>query len=554
MDGLPGFDPTQPHTDEEYDAALRAASAQEAAKEQGTSFLERIGQGQQQVTQGQSAAADSPIGTFIRHIPQNVGVGVLDGALTAADKLNSVEEWWGTPTEEQKQALADPSLHAPALPEHPPVPVFSAQALDALRTWRMNIAPEGDNISDALTQGLAQFAIPFAGFAKVFGLSARVGVISNLARGTAADIAATVTAIPSHTQRGSTELLELGRQAENKFGEVLRTVAPDDGLITRYINWMNDTTNEGTLEGEFKNSLDTLSLGLATSGLMKTAATTFKLSLHLPEYVGQNLGPGPVGRSAQKGMVNFHGTRHELPPVPGNDLGAFDLSKVGTGEGAQTRGHGIYLAEAKPVAQGYMRAGMSVPVLVDGKPIGEVARSPAEKFVAQNMAMYMRAGSGVAHAQAMTERLLRNTSPWARMGGSTAELDKGVAFLKRATEAPAGNLYHVDIPDAQVAKMLDWDKPLVDQGQSFIDAFRKAGLLVNGETTGEDAYRKLTQLYATGTTSRGAAEAKASEYLREQGIPGLRFFDNQSRGAGRGTRNMVLFDPKIAKIIKREGK
>lgn len=304
MDGLPGFDPTQPHTDEEYDAALRAASAQEAAKEQGTSFLERIGQGQQQVTQGQSAAADSPIGTFIRHIPQNVGVGVLDGALTAADKLNSVEEWWGTPTEEQKQALADPSLHAPALPEHPPVPVFSAQALDALRTWRKNIAPEGDNISDALTQGLAQFAIPFAGFAKVFGLSARVGVISNLARGTAADIAATVTAIPSHTQRGLTELLELGRQAENKFGEVLRTVAPDDGLITRYINWMNDTTNEGTLEGEFKNSLDTLSLGLATSGLMKTAATTFKLSLHLPEYVGQNLGPGPVGRGAQRGSVS----------------------------------------------------------------------------------------------------------------------------------------------------------------------------------------------------------------------------------------------------------
>jgi hypothetical protein len=43
-----------------------------------------------------------------------------------------------------------------------------------------------------------------------------------------------------------------------------------------------------------------------------------------------------------------------------------------------------------------------------------------------------------------------------------------------------------------------------------------------------------------------------SEKLRELGIPGIRYLDGTSRKAGEGTRNFVLFDPEVAKIIDRK--
>ena len=47
-------------------------------------------------------------------------------------------------------------------------------------------------------------------------------------------------------------------------------------------------------------------------------------------------------------LTAFHGTPHKI-------LGKFDISKVGTGEGAQAYGHGMYFAEAPTVAKEYQR-------------------------------------------------------------------------------------------------------------------------------------------------------------------------------------------------------
>ena len=38
----------------------------------------------------------------------------------------------------------------------------------------------------------------------------------------------------------------------------------------------------------------------------------------------------------------YHGTPHRFPATEANPLGEFDASKIGTGEGAQAYGHGIY--------------------------------------------------------------------------------------------------------------------------------------------------------------------------------------------------------------------
>ena len=49
-----------------------------------------------------------------------------------------------------------------------------------------------------------------------------------------------------------------------------------------------------------------------------------------------------------KPITAYHGSPHEFDQ--------FDTSKIGTGEGAQSYGHGLYFAESEPIARHYRDA------------------------------------------------------------------------------------------------------------------------------------------------------------------------------------------------------
>jgi hypothetical protein len=73
--------------------------------------------------------------------------------------------------------------------------------------------------------------------------------------------------------------------------------------------------------------------------LVKDYLPTTGAAAILPARVG---GMGGLGGAPIKA---YHGSPH--------DFDAFDLSKIGTGEGAQAYGHGLYFAENPDVARGY---------------------------------------------------------------------------------------------------------------------------------------------------------------------------------------------------------
>jgi hypothetical protein len=50
------------------------------------------------------------------------------------------------------------------------------------------------------------------------------------------------------------------------------------------------------------------------------------------------------------------------------------------------------------------------------------------------------------------------------------------------------------------------------------------------------------------------AQKQVSEGLNKAGIPGIKYFDGNSRAAGEGTRNYVVFDENIMTILKRNDK
>jgi len=143
-----------------------------------------------------------------------------------------------------------------------------------------------------------------------------------------------------------------------------------------------------------------------------------------------------------------------------------------------------------------------------------------------------------------------------------------------------GTLYKVDVPDEAVAKMLRWDQPLSQQQQPVKDLANSMmaphvtteplgpGLVdvkVGGGTVGAFAPDRAAQVaenpadYVPMTwqdlyqlLGMNESKSSASGKLLAQGIPGIRYLDQGSRGAVGGTYNTVLFDDSLAKILGRE--
>jgi len=278
----------------------------------------------------------------------------------------------------------------------------------------------------------------------------------------------------------------------------------------------------------------------ALAGAPKAAAVTRNaLGAALSDLAAHS---GPAN---QLGMVTFHGTPHRFAPTDTNPLGAFDLSKIGTGEGAQAYGHGIYIAENPGVAGGYRnvlsdtleasgeftplekRAGQMALTFGDNTPEGAIKW--LSKFE----------GKGAAHTSpAMTPELIQSVK---------RKFEDG-SFRQ------GGALYHVDLPDEHIANMLDWDKPLSEQPEAVRYVLQDLEMPKNA--TGKDVYNSLMYQMRDAEIARGNHGANAPELasreLSSMGIPGIRYLDAGSRGAGEGTRNFVVFDPSILKILKRE--
>jgi hypothetical protein len=245
-----------------------------------------------------------------------------------------------------------------------------------------------------------------------------------------------------------------------------------------------------------------------------------------------------AGQLAEQYMVNtgailpldvYHGTPHTLPPTPRNPLGEFDASKIGTGEGAQAFGHGIYTAESPNVARGYAEQ-----LSTAQGPLGDVAK-------------YWRKNGGESAFRAFAKDA----------GLPPAEIENTANVIRNT-----GNLYKVDLPDEKIAKMLDWDKPLSQQPANVRKALAQ---YMDGSDTfispaGGSLYNPNgKQIYESITGGADAFSGKGSEIsakkLRELGIPGIQYLDEGSRSAGKGTRNFVVFpgEEKNMTILERNG-
>jgi hypothetical protein len=256
---------------------------------------------------------------------------------------------------------------------------------------------------------------------------------------------------------------------------------------------------------------------------------------------------GAMGQGTVSPATVFHGSPHRFTK--------FDSSKIGTGEGAQVYGHGLYLAENPAVAKEYSKLD---PV---GGPIPSPLRFISGQEVQPGTGAYKAASlldtMTLPQAKKMVDGWMKDARPdqveyFQEVASTLASIPKKSA-VKQAK--PGGNLYQVDLPDEQIAKMLDYDKPLSQQPkivQDFLlnnpdvldyiakaenqrvklnemspmrlEKLKSASIPFDASRmTGKDAMTAIAQRSGLGKT------AEAENLLRQAGIPGIRYLDQGSR-------------------------
>jgi hypothetical protein len=220
---------------------------------------------------------------------------------------------------------------------------------------------------------------------------------------------------------------------------------------------------------------------------------------------------GPANYS----IAAHHGTPHKVDK--------FSTAKIGTGEGAQAYGWGLYFAQGKAVAEQYQK---------NIKPEWQVTPT-ADGFRAMVLDANLKPKTA---ANFKTEA---EATQWA----------------ENETGYKGGNLYTVDL-DVELEDLLDWDKPLSEQGEKVKGAF-------NLKIWNEDRF-KITDLDGIDNIlSKDATLGEAYQLMGEPkdvslhllaaGIPGIRYLDGNSRSDGEGTYNYVIFDENLIKITEKNG-
>jgi hypothetical protein len=286
--------------------------------------------------------------------------------------------------------------------------------------------------------------------------------------------------------------------------------------------------------------------------------------------------PEPVVE--QPSFTIYHGSPHLFAPTERNPLGEFDPTKIGTGEGEQAYGVGAgYGAENEGVARGY-RKKLSGPA--PGF-TGEIAPELRAALKAEDYLGFDRPADAISAME---------THPDWRQRWDVENPDALAAHFDAHQEAKyggQGHMYEVNV-NADPERFLHWDKPLSEQhpdvqsllpklpdGVTKLPTGRWATTL-QGEVIGRPdgwpdmstaQYVSQTMRQDLGDTSKWTGSdlhrhlvrqnpgnpAAPSEIMSQAGIPGIRYLDQGSRGAGEGSHNYVVFDANTMNIIRRYG-
>lgn len=291
--------------------------------------------------------------------------------------------------------------------------------------------------------------------------------------------------------------------------------------------------------------------------------------LRLSRQALRNNGPVSTQNGAPAEQRVYHGTPNTW------ESGRPELKYIGTGEGNQAYGWGLYFASERATAEYYRRRLAGDPrygnILMDGVPLETMSRPGANlvestltsreiELAWQHLEYYVRlyrdAQQGLEEAKRVANLLAGSSEEDALRRGEFKELHVMKAAKRlfehhNITVTPhvsPGKTYETEIPE-DVA-MLDWDNPVRfsdlaklqpafrDSLTSFLQDNRDLEI---DDLTGREFYQLLrNDAFRRDAVSGSIAmspEEQASRYLASIGIPGIKYV-----GATSGEINYVIFD------------
>ncbi len=276
-------------------------------------------------------------GRWLLNLPKNIAGGVYKAALNT---INTGSEIIGSGIEATAESGGNPATALVKSVAHQ-VKSIAGEPSPSLA----HVAPElwkslnsfydehlaGDGVADDITQGVVQFALPFAVWSRALGVAKGAGAMLNIARAASAEAITVGSAYDPHDGRFA-DVVELGRQSEGKFGDVLRRVTPDGSLANTYIHYMTDHENEGEWEGRFKNILDNAAVSAATAGVLTAGMKGFKgFRTGLENVVGSADSPALASAATQGGHLGVKVSPSTRPNYVQISVGGKPLVEVAAG-------------------------------------------------------------------------------------------------------------------------------------------------------------------------------------------------------------------------------
>lgn len=239
----------------------------------------------------------------------------------------------------------------------------------------------------------------------------------------------------------------------------------------------------------------------------------------------------------------------------GTSFDKFSTEKIGTGEGNQSFGWGLYFTDKKDIAQYYAETIGDMPSYVlykDGK--------PADMNDEISRVIYNYDGD----VKKAIRSIKRNANMWKKEGDEefAAEIMKTADRLKledpnswEMKEDGNRHIYDVEIPDTG---FLHWDNPMTDeQKRLIIEQAGKEGIKISfygdllpaaeffekmgGKAEGAQIYKAIERTLDS--------DKEASLFLNRAGFNGIEYVAGRHSGKKSVDSNFVIFDENAVRII-----
>jgi hypothetical protein len=319
-------------------------------------------------------------------------------------------------------------------------------------------------------------------------------------------------------------------------------------------------------------------------GLLKKSDDTKPL-LNVDDAPKEGIANVVPPTDTDSGIIAFHGS--------GADFDQFKLSKIGTGEGAQAFGYGLYFTDSEDIAKFYKNAGLkSQNVEYKGTPIKFFSDDRDEfdrEAIIQGLVRDRILGGKFNTKESIDsvinqlEQTIENSydlsQPLDRISqegyeGLVQDLNYAKTLKADDFSYNAGKTYKVALapkPD----ELLDYDKPLSEQSDLVKSKLQELNIIrpgTNLELIESADYFKQNGIDPTGrelmdfvATTLPAEDfyspnrtqivpKKISEKLNSVGIKGIKYKAGQLSGIQKSeSKNYVIFDENLINILAKYG-